>query len=228
MVQMVKIDFLKWKQLLIKASGELGIQIESHTADSFAIHAQELLFWNRKINLTTITNPVDMAFKHFIDSIAPANLIPQNAILLDIGAGGGFPGIPLKLQSPSISITLIDASRKKVSFLQHMIRKLNLKNTKALHLRAGTLGETTNFRASFDVIVSRALTDLVTFSDMALPLLRKPGFLLAYKGPYNKNTKKEIKTLRSKGLPIEISFIAYQLPDQNIERSIVKVTPLPS
>jgi 16S rRNA (guanine527-N7)-methyltransferase len=216
---------LKWKQFLINGSAELGIEILPQTADKFEIHAQELLFWNRKINLTTITNPVDMAVKHFIDSIAPIQFSPKNSVLLDIGTGGGFPGIPLKLQMPSISVTMIDTSRKKISFLNHIISKLNLKNTIALHSRADKVAENTNFKASFDVIVSRALTDLTIFSEMALPLLNNHGFLLAYKGPYHKKTGKERKTLHLKGLPIKSTVFTYRLPYLKIEHTVVKIIP---
>ena len=90
----------------------------------FPAHALELIRWNTKINLTAITDPLDVAVKHYIDSIATADLIPRHARLLDIGSGAGFPGIPLKIMFPSLSATLTDAVRKKVNFLNHSGRIL--------------------------------------------------------------------------------------------------------
>ena len=83
------------------------------------MHAAELVRWNQKINLTAITDPFEVAVKHFLDSLPAARLLPKDATLLDIGSGGGLPGLPLKILMPSLSITLIDASRKKVNFLKN-------------------------------------------------------------------------------------------------------------
>ena len=117
----------KWKNIIKDGAKTMEIHIDQEQVDQCALHAVELMKWNQKTNLTTITDPLEVAVKHFLDSMAPAPLISQSSKMLDIGSGGGFPGIPLKILIPSLSVTLIDASRKKVSFLSYLIRTLKLK-----------------------------------------------------------------------------------------------------
>jgi 16S rRNA (guanine527-N7)-methyltransferase len=108
----------EWQSFIIDGARKLGVEIDEGVTAPFSIHASELIHWNRKINLTAITNPRDIAIKHFLDSVAPAGFIPDRARLLDIGSGGGFPGIPLKILKPPISVLLIDGVRKKSQFLE--------------------------------------------------------------------------------------------------------------
>ena len=103
----------KWKQLIIDGAGHFGVHINRDQAQQLALHAALMLKWNRTTNLTAITDPVDVAVKHFLDSIITVHLISLGATVLDIGSGAGFPGIPLKIMIPSLQVTLIDASRKK-------------------------------------------------------------------------------------------------------------------
>jgi len=172
----------KWQRLIVSGADVMGIDVQPEHTRQFAVHARELETWNRKINLTAITDPVAVAVKHFLDALAPAPLIPPGAFLLDIGSGAGFPGIPLKVLIPSLSVMLIDASRKKVNFQRHVIRTLGLKDIEARHIRAEDMGRMADFVHGFDVIVSRALTALDTFVSMATPLLKKGGLLIALKG----------------------------------------------
>jgi 16S rRNA (guanine527-N7)-methyltransferase len=195
----------KWKRIILSGAADLRISIESTQVDKFAIHARELLHWNQKINLTAVTDPLDVAVKHYLDSIAPVKILPHKGLLLDIGTGGGFPGIPLKILLPSLSVTLIDASRKKVNFLKHAGRALGLSDLKVLHIRAEDLRRQIFLAAKdrrsasangmpplmdgndshtqpFHVIVSRALTSLDRFISLALPLLANDGMMMALKG----------------------------------------------
>jgi 16S rRNA (guanine527-N7)-methyltransferase len=172
----------QWKALVIEGAGGLGLAVTPQQAEAFATHAREMLRWNRVTNLTAITDPRDVAIKHFIDAVAPAGLIPAGARLLDVGSGGGFPGIPLKIVIPSLTVTLIDSSRKKVSFLKHVIRTLRLEKIEALHGRVQELAGRPDMKAAFDVVVSRALTDGGAYVGWVLPLLAPKGFGLALKG----------------------------------------------
>ena len=135
----MEIGSKEWSRLIIEGAGAFGIDLKHHHTDQYAIHARDLVQWTKKINITSITDPFEIAVKHFLDSIAPAPLIPPGAALLDVGSGGGFPGIPLKVLIPSLTVTLVDASRKKVSFLKHVIRTLALDNINAIHYRAEDL-----------------------------------------------------------------------------------------
>ena len=190
----MQIGSKKWNNVIYDGAKDLEIQIDRGKIDQFGIHAFELIKWTRKTNLTAISDPLEIAVKHFLDSIAPVPIIPPDISLLDIGSGGGFPGIPLKIMIPSLSVTLIDASRKKVSFLRHVIRMLGLDNIEACHVRAEDLSRDRILNNTYDVIVSRALSSMVNFVQMSLPLLANNGFIIAMKG---KTSTKEIESIQS-------------------------------
>ena len=179
---MMKIGSTEWSQVIIDGARVFDLDLNRSHTDLFAVHARELLHWTRITNLTTITDPFEVAVKHFVDSLAPVGMISPGATLLDIGSGGGFPGIPLKVMLPSLSVTLIDASRKKVNYLKHVIRSLKMEGIEALHIRAEDLAVEPAYNRRFDYIISRALTDLGSFARCGLPLLSKEGVLIALKG----------------------------------------------
>jgi 16S rRNA (guanine527-N7)-methyltransferase len=224
----MKIGSREWSKLIIDGARAFDLDLERHHTDLFAGHARELLHWTKTINLTTITDPFEVAVKHFLDSLAPAKLISPGATLLDIGSGGGFPGIPLQVVIPSLSVTLIDASRKKVNFLKHVIRTLKLEGIEALHIRAEDLADNRAYLKHFDFIVSRALTDLKSFIHQALPLLASKGKIIALKGKVNQT---EVETVRSYVLekqndsashhhPYFVAVETYELPFTQSKRSI--------
>jgi 16S rRNA (guanine527-N7)-methyltransferase len=220
-----KIDILSWKKLIMDGAQLSGLHVKVEQAELFASHASELLIWNRKMNLTAITDPLEIAVKHFLDSIAAVPLIESGRRILDIGSGGGFPGIPLKIMLSSNPVFLIDASRKKIAFLNHLIRLMKLQNIFAHHVRAENLSQDSEFKNHFDVIVCRALTDLKTFVEMASPLLSKKGFLLAYKGNLSESEIDEIQNLKehheNSNIHWAISTRHYQLPFLNQSRTLV-------
>ena len=204
---------------------QLGIAIDEHICAAFATHAAELIHWNRKINLTAITDPRDIAVRHFIDSLVPAKFIPNGARLLDIGSGAGFPGLPLKIVKPSLSVFLIDGTRKKINFLKHMIRSLDLDQSEARHIRAENLANHPEFNHGFDVVISRALSDLTSFVKVAASLLAKQGAIIAMKGEVDQN---ELDALRADILGTRFSFeiVNYTLPSIHAPRSIVIIKHL--
>jgi 16S rRNA (guanine527-N7)-methyltransferase len=226
---MMQIGSKKWKNIIYDGAKHLEIQMDWGKIDQFAIHALELSKWTRKINLTAISDPLDMAVKHFLDSIAPVPMIPKDVSLLDMGSGGGFPGIPLKVMMPSLSVTLIDASRKKVSFLNHVIRILGLNNIEAIHVRAEDLFRDGNFNPAYDIIISRALSSMVNFVQMSLPLLSKDGSIIAMKGKISaKKIESELSLVRKRPENKENStsnfnviLKKYRLPYLKSERSLV-------
>lgn len=171
-----------WNSVVVKGAGKLNIQVSAEQAGLFAAHAREIIRWNRRINLTAVTDPLEVAVKHYIDSIAAAPFIRPGASLLDTGSGGGFPGIPLKIVQPSLRVTLLEARRKRVNFLRHMIRSLALSDIRVLHERLENAPNRLPADGGFDAIVSRAFSDLEQFVVNALPLLNPGGCLVAYKG----------------------------------------------
>ncbi len=216
----MEIGSTEWQRLIIDGARKLGVVIDEGITAPFSIHASELLTWNRKINLTAITNPRDIAIKHFVDSLAPAGCIPDGARLLDIGSGAGFPGIPLKMLKPSIAVLLIDAVRKKINFLKQVLRILGLENIEARQIRTENLLKGTGQATSFDVIISRALSDLPPFVKSALPLLAKQGTIIAMKG---KVDEKELDAVRADapGDQYSLEVVRYRLPSIRAPRSIV-------
>ena len=172
----------EWAALLIDGARSFDIELESDQIRLFADHALELMRWNKTFNITAITDPRDVALKHYLDSLPAARHISPDSILLDIGSGGGFPGIPLKILMPSLSVTLIDASRKKVNFLKHVIRALKLEQTEAIHGRVESLANDPSYRQRFDTIISRALSNLPDYIRLARPLLAAGGMIIALKG----------------------------------------------
>ncbi|MEA3435603.1 MAG: 16S rRNA (guanine(527)-N(7))-methyltransferase RsmG [Thermodesulfobacteriota bacterium] len=206
----------QWKKLLEEGAANLNIHIDQKTTDQFSIHATELIKWNRKINLTTITDPVEVAVKHFLDSIISVRVMPEYGRLLDIGSGGGFPGIPIKIMIPSLSVSLIDASRKKISFLKHIIRNIKLIEINARHVRAEELAKENPIDNCFDVIICRAFSRLDKIIFQALPLLAKNGIIIAMKG---KLPESELESAGKYNLSLTVE--KYKLPFLELERSLV-------
>ncbi|MFO7706712.1 MAG: 16S rRNA (guanine(527)-N(7))-methyltransferase RsmG [Desulfobacterales bacterium] len=171
-----------WSALITAGAGAFGVDVTAAQAAQMARHAVQLLAWNRVSNLTTVTEPAAMARTHYLDSLSVAPLVPPAAALLDIGSGGGFPGLPLHIALPGLRTALIDASRKKASFLRHVIRELGLTGILALHRRAEEMAGASGGSPRFGVIVSRALGAVEPFVRMALPLLAPGGRIVAMKG----------------------------------------------
>ena len=222
----MKIGSREWQQLIIEGARHLGLAIDEGVTAQFAAHAAELIKWNRKINLTAITDPREIAVKHFLDSLALTPFTPEGARLLDIGSGAGFPGIPLKIIKPSLSVLMIDGNRKKVNFLKHILRTLCLENIGALQIRAENLAKKPAYANSFDVIISRALSDLAPFVKNALPLLAPQGTIMAMKG---KVDSKELDAMRAAVPQDRYALLVenYRLPSINASRSIVIIKNLP-
>jgi 16S rRNA (guanine527-N7)-methyltransferase len=225
----MQIGSTEWSDLIIGGAATFDIELDDSHTRRFAIHAAELVKWNQKINITAITDPFEIAIKHFLDSLTAARFIPDDATVLDVGTGGGFPGLPLKVLMPSLAVTLIDASRKKVSFVKHVIRSLKLDNIDAIHIRAEDLAHNPLYLNRFDVIVSRAVSSLRLFCRLAIPLLSDEGSVIALKGEI---VDDELNDLQGRGLvdgghtktvgrQFSVTVESYNLPFLNSNRSII-------
>lgn len=214
-----------WIDLIRNGAAEMGIPVSPGQAEAFAQHARALLAWNRKTNLTAITSPEEVAVKHFLDAIAPSRHIPSGAELLDIGSGGGFPGIPLKIMDPSLSVTLIDSVRKKTSFLNFVIRTLGLSGIEARHVRAEALATRAGMARRFDAVVCRALTALADFLRMARPLVKPGGLLIAMKGEISGEEAAEAEAAALTGGGSTIDMVSYTLPVLRLGRRLYLLRP---
>ena len=182
-------------------------------------HAKELMAWNKKINLTAIKDPLKIAEKHFIDSIAVVSSFENEECLIDMGSGGGFPGIPIKIMKPSLKVVLLDSSRKKVNFLKHVIRTLHLENIEAFHSRVEDLHENEAYKNKFDAVISRAFTELSGFVGLACPFLSEAGTIYAMKG---KHADQEITPAILKKFDLKTDH--YQLPFEKSDRLLIKLS----
>lgn len=149
----------------------------------FELYTKLLIEWNKKINLTAILNPKDIAIKHFLDSllVLDAYELPENANVIDVGTGAGFPGIPLKIVRPDIKLTLLDSLNKRLTFLKSLLSCLDI-YADLVHSRAEDAGKKAEYREKFDVVVSRAVAPLNILLEYCAPFIKINGVFLALKG----------------------------------------------
>lgn len=176
---------------------ELKVEMGERAIGLFETYYHNLISWNEKFNLTAITDPKEVAVKHFLDSIAAEKYFPYGASVADVGSGAGFPAIPLKIVREDLDITMLEALNKRVNFLMDTLAVLDLKG-RALHMRAEEAAYGA-MRESFDVATARAVTNTKQLVQYLLPLVKKGGCAVLYKGPDVESELKEaegaIKTL---------------------------------
>ncbi len=148
----------------------------------FITYYNRLIERNSRVNLTRITEPSEVAYKHFADSLLGAELIPNGARVVDVGTGAGFPGIPLKLFRPDIELVLVDSLAKRVAFLREICDELGL-DVNAVHARAEDAARLPGLRGAFDIAVSRAVAPMSILTELTVPFLKVGGRSLMYKGP---------------------------------------------
>lgn len=173
----------------------LGIDLDAACLPRFRQYYELLVEWNRKFNLTRITDEDEAAEKHLLDSLAPLRL-PGAAdwrTVADVGSGAGFPGIPLKIARPDLDVTMIEATAKKVAFIETVIASLGLTGAWAYHGRGEEYGRGPEFRERFDLVTARAVARLNVLLEYCLPLVRPGGRFVAYKGPEGGAEAREAK-----------------------------------
>lgn len=148
-------------------------------------YREATLEWNNKVNLTAITNPEEFIHKHYMDSLLCADAIEvkQAHTVLDVGTGGGFPGIPLAIFFPDKKFVLLDSLQKRLKIVREMADTIGIKNIDVVHGRAEDLARMAKYREQFDLCVSRAVANLSTLSELCLPFVKTGGSFIAYKGP---------------------------------------------
>lgn len=159
----------------------IGCDLTELQVSQFCQFGDLLLEWNQRLNLTRITDPQEVILKHFIDSMILAKYI-QGSEFADLGTGAGFPGIPLKIFRPELNVVLMDSLKKRLDFLDVVIKNLDLKDIRTQHARAEDFGRNTQYRGYFDSVSSRAVARLPILLEYALPVLKNKGLFLAAKG----------------------------------------------
>ena len=168
---------------LWEGAAQLGVSLTDEQRQRFLRYAEELLFWNAKMNLISLKHDLDIPIRHFLDSLTPLPYLgAQTASVLDIGAGAGFPGLPLKISCPTLAVYLLEASRKKTSFLRQVIRTLGLAEVHVVHGRAEVLRTDDAMSGRYDCVISRATWKLPDFVAMGSAFLRRGGCLVSMKG----------------------------------------------
>jgi 16S rRNA (guanine527-N7)-methyltransferase len=170
--------------LLVAGAATLGIQLGVNAVASFRAYREDLLRWSERMNLTALATAVQIVQQGFLDSLACAPLLPTSSRrVIDIGSGAGFPAIPLALVKPGLEFTLVESSRKKVTFLRHVIRRLRLTLVQIRPNRVEALLGESGMIGTFDVALARAVAPLADAGRLVLPFLRPAGIFLAQTGP---------------------------------------------
>lgn len=162
---------------------EKGMTLSPVQLEQFETYFRMLVEWNEKMNLTSITEKEEVYLKHFYDSISAAFFIDFHKVttICDIGAGAGFPSIPLKICFPHLHVTIVDSLQKRITFLNELAKGLNLQDTTFYHDRAETFGQRKEKRESYDLVTARAVARLTVLSELCLPLVKKEGLFVALK-----------------------------------------------
>lgn len=194
--------------------------LSNEQIQQFDLYCKLLLEWNEKFNLTAITDEEEIEEKHFIDSLLVTKFVNLNkGKLLDIGSGAGFPGIPLAIYQPNLKVTLLESNGKKVSFLNEVVKQLDLKNVTVSNGRAEDL----KVRSSFDYVTARAVKSLNILVELSIPFVKVHGTLLAYKGDRAVEEINEAKSALRKLNAKLIEKHSYRLPKSQDNRNLLVI-----
>ncbi len=208
-----------------RAAEDLKIDLSESQLMQFSQYYHQLIASNHQINLTSITEPDEVYGKHFYDSLTLATVVsfPHIETVIDVGTGAGFPGIPLKIAYPHLQVVLLDSLKKRVAFLEDVIRQLGLSGITCVHGRAEDLGHQKAYRQQFDVSVARAVAKLNILAEYCLPFVKVKGSFVAMKGAHVEEELHQAK--RAFHLLGKASYQshAFSLPDQLGLRTIIRV-----
>ncbi|WP_217588431.1 16S rRNA (guanine(527)-N(7))-methyltransferase RsmG [Lentibacillus saliphilus] len=202
-----------------------GIDLDDRQINQFATYYRTLVEWNEKMNLTALTSPEDVYLKHFYDSISAAFFVDFTGQhhICDVGAGAGFPSIPLKICFPDLNITIVDSLKKRIGFLEHLSDQLGLTGVQFHHDRAETFGKNKQFREKYDIVTARAVARMSVLSELCLPLVKPSGMFIAMKGAQSAEELSESKqAIKLLGGAIKETH-AFTLPSEESERAIILV-----
>lgn len=203
-----------------------NLQVNDKQKKQFETYFKELVSANEHVNLTRITEEEDVYLKHFFDSITPLfvfNSVFKEGSLCDVGAGAGFPSLPLKIMYPDLKVTIVDSLAKRLTFLKGLIEKLGLTNVELVHGRAEDVGQNKLYREKFDLVTARAVANMTILSEYCLPLVKKGGYFIALKGPKAEDelddSKKALEVLGGR----EVKSVELNLPASDEERTLILV-----
>ena len=218
------------REYFLEATKDFKIQLNEEQLAQLERYYALLTEWNEKINLTAITDPQGVAVKHFADSLTVFNYIdiPQNASVIDVGTGAGFPGMVLKIARPDIRLTLLDSLQKRLNFLDIVLDELDLE-AELIHSRAEEGGQNLDLRETYDFAVSRAVAQLNTLAEFCLPYVRLSGSFIAFKGNLDDELDSAKNAIGILGGKVKQTY-AFELPMDGGSRNLIqieKVRPTP-
>lgn len=200
---------------------KIHIDMNKRQIEQFYLYMNLLLEWNKKMNLTAITEPQEVITKHFVDCATVMKHLEGAKRVIDVGSGAGFPGIPIKILKPDIEICLMDSLQKRISFLEEVIQKLRLEKIETIHARAEELGRNKAYREQFDATVSRAVAPLNVLLEYVSPFLKVKGKAICMKGS---NIEKELKESEKAFQELKMKLVQkeeFKIPETDLKRSIV-------
>lgn len=213
----------EFDEIMIKNLKELDIKLSENQLKQFYKYMNILIEWNKFINLTNITEPIEIIQKHFVDSLTILKYIKGTDTVIDVGTGAGFPGIPIKIAFPKTKIVLLDSLNKRIKFLNEVINKLELKNVKVIHGRAEDLGHNEEHREKYDIAIARAVAPLNVLSEYLIPFVKINGNSICMKGSKGKEEAKiGEKAIKILGGNIE-EIKEFILPNTSIERTVIQI-----
>ena len=222
-------------EIVYEQAQRLGLHLTDAQLSQFAAYTRFLADGNTRANLTSVTDPAEVQVRHFLDSLTAVLALPHwpdGATVVDIGAGAGFPGVPLKIVFPGLRLTLAESVGKKTQFLHHLIQHLELPDVEVLTIRAEELGQTSGYRGHFDVALARGVARMSVLIEYGLPLCKTGGHLLAWKG---KDGPAEARDARNALLELggaiggvhSVDALSPPLPPDRWLVSVEKVRPTP-
>lgn len=212
------------------AAIEYGLNLTEDQISAFNKYYELLYEWNKKINLTAITEPKDVAIKHMVDSLScfKADLFKENTSLIDVGTGAGFPGLPLKIFYPSLKLTLLDSLNKRVKFLQLVVDELGLKDVEVIHARSEEAARNKKYREKFDLATARAVARLPIICEYCLPFVKDGGTFIALKGrQYEEEATQAQKAIKVLGGEIT-DIMPVKLPEIDDKRAVIYIKKVKS
>lgn len=196
--------------------------INGEYAEKFRIFKRVLIDYNNSFNLTSVTDDKGVLYKHFLDSIAGESLFKGGAKVLDVGSGGGFPAVPLKIVRDDLDVTMLEATGKKCTYLNAVVDKLGLNCVQVINGRAETAARTPEMREKFDAVSARAVARLNILSEYCLPFVAVGGTFIAYKGDAAEEISEAEHAVKILGGEIE-KVINYELPENSGKRTLIVI-----
>lgn len=213
-------EFVEFKKNIIEEFNNIDINLTENDAELYYSYMKTLLEWNKKMNLTAITDENEIILKHFVDSATINKYIKENEVVMDMGTGAGFPGIPLKILNRENNFILVDSLNKRINFLEEVKNKLKLNKIDLIHSRAEDLAKNKVYRENMDVVTSRAVANLKVLVEYMIPFVKVGGKCICMKGP---NADEEIKEAKNaiEILGGEIKKVENIKLKDEIERNII-------